>query len=83
MSYILSETTPVHLVETQEFENGIWIPKTEFVKGLFPFGFGCKMITDENLTDSMAEYLLTKDEFKEFIISESKTELKTNKKTKK
>jgi hypothetical protein len=64
-TYQLSDKTPNVTIE-KKGEKGIIT--YEEVKGIYPFGPQCEMITNENLTDSIAEFLLTKDEFKDFIV---------------
>jgi hypothetical protein len=55
-TYRFSEHAPTQVVEVNK--NGVI--RYESVKGLYPFGPQCALVTDENLTDSMAEYLLAK-----------------------
>lgn len=64
--YMFSDSAPVHIIEFKE--PGTKIISQEVKRGVYPFGPQAQLITDENLTNAMAEFLLSKDEFKNFII---------------
>lgn len=54
-------------VEVRSFieEKGIIVIKKDMVRGVCPFGPGHGVITDEDLTDDIAEWLIQKPEYKE------------------
>ena len=66
--YKIADNAPVHQVEHCDEKTGIWSLK--LVKGIRPFGAQCGVITDEKLTEPIAEWLLTKEEFKNYIVVE-------------
>lgn len=77
MAYTFNEKCPiVRLPEITKI--GIITGEAIEVRGVFPFGPQCNIITDKELNEgSMAEYLLGKDEYKELIteVKESSDEV--------
>ena len=63
--YKLSDKAPIHNIENWDEKTGLYTFKQ--VKGLRPFGVQCGLITNENLTEPIAEWLLQKPEFALFI----------------
>lgn len=61
--YKLSDKAPFQQVEKKDPKTGIIT--VEEVQGLYPFGPQCQLITNDNLTDGMAEYLLEKEKASE------------------
>jgi len=75
-NYKLTDNCPVHTVTSYaETPSGLLIEQTTKVKGIAHHGSQSGVITDEKLTDDIAEYLLDcKDElgnriYKDFIVS--------------
>lgn len=71
--YKFAPHTPTHVL-TGFAENsvGLLVNDAKAVKGLAVFGVQAGVLTEDKLTDPIAEWLLTKDEFKEFIIKKEK-----------
>jgi hypothetical protein len=72
-SYKFAPNTPTHVI-TGWVENkaGFLQDDTKAVKGLAVFGLQAGVLTEDKLTNPIAEWLLTKDEFKEFIVKKEK-----------
>lgn len=71
----LNENTPFYTIEKFNEEN--WKVGEEVKQGLYVFGKQCGLITNENLTDDIAEWLLTKPEFALYIEDTKKTTIHT------
>ena len=62
-------------VTVEVYENGLYINKQ--VVGIFPYGIQSGVITEDMLTDSMCEYLMTKAEYQNTFVSNDNKETKT------
>jgi len=76
MAFKFNDKAPIQRMEVVS-PAGILTGEVKEVRGVYPFGPSCNIITDSELTDNMAEYLLGKEEFKDLI-----TEIKQNTKDK-
>lgn len=65
-------------VTVEVYENGLYINKQ--VVGIFPYGIQSGVITEDMLTDSMCEYLMTKPEYSHTFVSNDNKETKTKNK---
>lgn len=75
MAYKFNEKTPFVTIE-KETEAGVLVQET--VQGIYPFGFNCKLITNENINEEISkgvtygDFLSQKEEYKD-LITETKT----------
>ena len=63
--YTFTDNVPVHTVNVLNAEKTLWVPTQ--VKGLTPFGKHTGVLTEDKLTDSVAEFLMQKPEWNQYI----------------
>lgn len=69
-NYQFTKDAPVHTVMVLNPETKLYSPKQ--VVGLTPFGKQTGVLTEDKLSDSVAEYLSTKPEWAKFIEAKQK-----------
>lgn len=68
--YKFSPETPSHIINVVDEKTRLLIPTK--VVGVTPFGKQTGVITEDKLTNSIAEFLLGKPEWAKFIVSKDK-----------
>jgi len=72
--YEFTQDVPTHIVQVLNQEKTLWIPTP--VKGVTPFGKHTGVLTEDKLSDSVAEYLLTKPEWACYITEKKSSKSK-------
>jgi hypothetical protein len=68
--YSFAKNTPV--VKEFYIDNKDGLTKVKEVQGLQPFGANSGILTEDKLTPSIVEFLLSKDEFKDYLVKDKK-----------